>query len=495
MLRQRYSPALWLLSLVAAGVGTLAQAAPAAEKLPAPSKYAIFMQGKRIGTATNKYAWGTLGAKKVLLMDSDMNMTLQVLTTVEQKVRMRHTLDMQGRPLAVRSQNESLGRTTQVDAKFFPNRVECQIDAGGTKSTRTVPIPKGVTLLGDPEMGNKQQATSVFKIGQKKRYHIFDPTTLAIHSVDMHVLRKEAVKVNGKSRQAFVVRSTNAATGESTQWITPGGELLIEESKFGIRVVREDLGQVAPPTASAEYTPPQDFAVATAIQVDTKIPNPRELKSLEVKITGVPEAKFVLADGRQQVAQQKVGAQTQYTYTLTAVTPADKSGTPAAEPDSSRWLKDAPYLGSGNLVLQRQAKIVVGGETDRLAIAKKIRDFVHKHMKEQRNIGVPRSAPEILKSRDGVCRDYATLFTALARASGVPTRICTGIVYHKDRFFYHAWAECQVGTEDVWVPFDPTLPMDFVDATHIKFAHGDPTDMYQAVPIVGRIKVEVVSFK
>ena len=117
-------------------------------------------------------------------------------------------------------------------------------------------------------------------------------------------------------------------------------------------------------------------------------------------------------------------------------------------------------------------------------------------MEKPTNVGTPRSAVEILRSRDGVCRDYATLFTAVARAAGVPTRLCSGIVYFKDAFYYHAWVECQLTPGiDGWYPFDATLDDDFVDATHVKFAQGDPADMFGAVRVVGQIQAEILDHK
>src|SRR5947209_1869987 len=89
-----------------------------------------------------------------------------------------------------------------------------------------------------------------------------------------------------------------------------------------------------------------------------------------------------------------------------------------------------------------------------------------------------RCRPTSMRRR--VCLDYATLYAALARAAGVPTRLCAGIVYAQGKFYYHAWAESYVGQ---WVAFDPTLydpeqPVAYVDATHIKFAQGDVTGMF-----------------
>jgi transglutaminase-like putative cysteine protease len=136
-------------------------------------------------------------------------------------------------------------------------------------------------------------------------------------------------------------------------------------------------------------------------------------------------------------------------------------------------------------------------------------------MRPETDIGVIRAASEVLTHPVGVCRDYAILFTALARAAGVPARVCGGIVYFRDGFYYHAWSEVGVqafrrsGVQEssperpnartperlTWVAFDATLPTDFVDATHLKFAQGDPTAMFQAVRVVGQLKAEVLDYQ
>ena len=51
--------------------------------------------------------------------------------------------------------------------------------------------------------------------------------------------------------------------------------------------------------------------------------------------------------------------------------------------------------------------------------------FVHGHLEQKLVPGVP-SALETLKSRVGDCNEHATLFAALARSLGVPTRIAVG---------------------------------------------------------------------
>ena len=70
-----------------------------------------------------------------------------------------------------------------------------------------------------------------------------------------------------------------------------------------------------------------------------------------------------------------------------------------------------------------------------------------------------------LQTLSGDCTEHTVLFIALARAAGIPARICSGIVFVKDAFYYHFWPEVYVGK---WVQMDPTLDQVIADANHIQ---------------------------
>lgn len=87
-------------------------------------------------------------------------------------------------------------------------------------------------------------------------------------------------------------------------------------------------------------------------------------------------------------------------------------------------------------------------------------------------------APEVLRRRSGSCSEFSYLFSALCRASGIPTRfvgasICPILVHDapfQDRG-QHRWVEVYLPGHG-WVPFDPTLDrsrrprQDFVGTHH-----------------------------
>ena len=104
-------------------------------------------------------------------------------------------------------------------------------------------------------------------------------------------------------------------------------------------------------------------------------------------------------------------------------------------------------------------------------------------------VGIP-SALETLKTRKGDCNEHSTLFIALARAVGIPTRMVTGLVYIKGRFGYHAWVE--VKGRDGWVNVDPTWKQMPVDVGHIAMLRGGLSKQAQLTQLMGRLQIEVV---
>lgn len=80
----------------------------------------------------------------------------------------------------------------------------------------------------------------------------------------------------------------------------------------------------------------------------------------------------------------------------------------------------------------------------------------------------------VLEHREGVCDELTSLFIAMARSLGIPSRFVAGVSYtdleeFDDPWGPHGWAEVYfpgVG----WVPIDVTYGQyGFVDATHVKF--------------------------
>lgn len=456
------------------------------------ARYGVYLLQSRIGSMQTKSYPVRFEGKRAVRMDATTDVKVTALGgTVEQSMSLSEWLDAQGHPLFSKVEMTSLGRTTRIDARYFPRQVVCSLDAGGQKSSKTVPIPAGVSLASDPTVtGTTGNAAP--KVGKKETLYFFEPVTLTIQKVQLEVVKTEKRSVGGKQVQAFLIRSRNSYTGGSQTWVDGRGELLEDNNPIGIRLVREDVDA----GATAAYVPPKDFAVETSVRTAVSLPEPRKTGYLKLKVSGIPDETLILSDARQRVLnREKVGETWSATYEIQSRELPQQSLPLAAPGATGDGLGDAPYLGTTNASIRKVARELAEGAPDRAAVARRVRAWVKGHMEKPTNVGTPRSAVEILSSKDGVCRDYATLYAAIARAAGVPTRICSGMVFFGEGFFYHAWVEAKLTDGvDGWYAFDPTLNDDFVDATHVKFAQGDPLQMYTAVRVVGHIQAVIQEF-
>ena len=476
-----------LLLLVGARLGFTAE-----PNKSSTNYYGVYLNDSRIGRAVNTRRPTQHKGQPAILLTTSTSIKLRALGDVEIQIDMSHLIGADGRPISLRMVTKSSGQEVSVDARYYANRIEAVQTTGGKSSQKTIPIPAGITLIGDPDLEFQgKSAKQALQVGVKRTFHFFEPVSLTIQRLDIEVLRKEEREFKGEKVTAFLVRAHSELLGTSEKWLDESGRLLEDTSATGIRLVLETSAG-APEKA---YAPPQDFALVTAVRTKKPLRNPRKLRALSIRFSGLPNRGLVLSDARQTAsAVRKDGNTYSAAYQIT-VTDPPRHGLALLPPNASTaYLQDGPLLGIREGEIAKQARQITGAETDRAEVARRIRAWVYGHMAKPTNIALPRRAEEILSSKEGVCRDYATLFTALARSAGIPTRICAGVVYHRNRFFYHAWVECQLQEgANGWTPFDPTLPTDFVDATHIKFVQGEPADIYKVAGLVGSLKAEVLT--
>jgi hypothetical protein len=97
----------------------------------------------------------------------------------------------------------------------------------------------------------------------------------------------------------------------------------------------------------------------------------------------------------------------------------------------------------------------------------KIVAFVHKFVKPHLSGELP-NIHDLMERKQGDCKSYALLVNNLARASGIPAREVSGLLYMGDdtkAFGGHAWNE--VVLNGAWVPVDATFGETEVNATHL----------------------------
>jgi transglutaminase-like putative cysteine protease len=289
---------------------------------------------------------------------------------------------------------------------------------------------------------------------------------------------KELIKI-GETEQTIFRLKESFQGMETTSWVSQDGVTIKEESALGFMMLNESRTEAMKRDKGG---PVVDIISLTMIPSDP-IKEPSQVTYLRARLKGVPLQGFQLDNDRQTLKEDVIEVR--------------KEDHPAAYllPYSGKELAD--YLMPNALIQSDDKKImdqtarILSGEKNAYEAAKKLNDWVYHALTKKPVVSIP-SAIEVLNQREGDCNEHTALYTALARAAGIPTRMAAGIVYMENGFYYHAWPEVWVGT---WMAVDPTFNQFPADATHIRFATGNLDRQSDIIKLVGKLKVEVLEYR
>lgn len=389
-------------------------------------------------------------------------------------------------PLKESFSMSSGGKTTTVTSKFTKTSIECEVSAGSGFSTKSIPIPEGTELIADPLFTTPDKFPEV---GKEYSLRYFNPLTLSLEDLKIRVEKREKITVGGKSLDTVLLKNMTPM-GDMDVWQEADGAIVQVKGMMGITMTRMSRAEAL---AVGDEGTAEDFAVLTSAKSDKPIPHPREVKSLTAVLTGIDDPTMLITDSRQKAGavEGRPGA-ANFVIKATRFDESKSSQLPIRAPSLHEYMIATPYVDSDAGPVLRQAQEIVGAEKNAYLACSKIRAWVYGNLKVKSDIGITRSGSDVLKSKVGVCRDYAILFASLARSARIPSKVVSGLIYTDGAFYYHAWVECYVGK---WIPFDATLPSNFVDATHVKLAEGDATSMFGLAKVIGSLKVEVKEAK
>lgn len=468
----------------AGGVATAAPTAVRAEE----SWFGAYLQGRKIGYMSEAVRPVERDGQPRVEYSSTNYAVLDVLgQRMEQTSAYVSLCDAEFRPLQLDFTLRSAGRSQAVSATFTATQITCQKTSEGHTTTTSVPIPEGVKLVVDAQA---VIAEGGLKIGDSTQVHQFNPVSLEVEACTLTAVRREPLALPGETVGALVMKMDTPMV-QAEAWIDDQGRLLqlvspMMQGKLEFKRETED-------SATADLTeagPRIDLVVATSIVPDQPILDAPRTSRLVLRVEGLGRLKQVPSDGWQRVEPLPDGSH-RVTIDAAAGPPAAPRKLPlTVAAELQPYLAANPYLEADHPEMKAAAQQVLAGETDVATAIGKLRDWVNGRIRWQSNIGLFRSGLEVLRDPSGVCRDSAALYTALARAAGIPTRVCAGLVYVNGAFLGHAWAESWCGQ---WLPVDATLRGRFVNATHLKLAQGDKyTCVFEMLPALGSLQIQVL---
>ena len=367
-------------------------------------------------------------------------------------------------------------------------------------------IPAAAMLVGDPEVGKTVTIAS------------FDPSTMAAKDLTLRFAAEslftlvDSAKFDSTSMK-FVsaltdtVRAWNLVPTEGqgfSGWVDAQGRVVQSSQAGGIvlkriayeiafenwRRARIASGGTAAGSGATGATTGgrtvSDILEGTAIAANA-IPGRSGATQLRVRLSGTSLEGFDLQGGRQRREGNELTVRRESNETLTP----DWS---LAGPQTGFRTRFAAELANEPLMQVNDPQIVAlalriaGNERDPRIVAERINKWVFDSLAKEITISIP-NAVQVLRTRRGDCNEHTQLFTALARAVGIPTRIATGLAYVNGKFYYHAWPEIRLRD---WVAVDPTFGQFPADAAHLRFVRGGLTRQGELLRLVGTLRIEVL---
>lgn len=342
-----------------------------------------------------------------------------------------------------------------------------EFDAGGSPGAGRVPLSGPVHVPASA----RALAAAHLAPGWEGEFAVVDPLGWGTDAMRIRVLERDRRDGIPAWRLEETWRGVRA-----TVWMDDSGRVLAEAGPLGLEMRLETTGSAVPASAVL------DVAAATAIEVGA-IPEARTRVGLRLRFAGVPPAAIPSGPG-QRVAADGV-------LLLKRVEPEDAGDFVLPHPEAAsmaEYLAAEPLLPADHPRLRTLVAEVLGGETEGLVVARKLAEWVHAYLEKVPSAGVP-DALAVLDAGRGDCNEHAMLFTALARAAGVPARVVAGLVFVDGRFVYHAWSEVHGAVG--WLPVDPALGQFPADVTHIALVRGDLARQAELVALVGRLQLRV----
>ncbi len=163
-----------------------------------------------------------------------------------------------------------------------------------------------------------------------------------------------------------------------------------------------------------------------------------------------------------------------------------------SNPAGAGFVGSEPLVQSDDPRIIQATRKVTRGARGTWDAAEKIGEYLYAKIDKSARPTIP-SALEVLDSMTGDCNEHSALFCAMARSAGIPTKICSGVVYVNGQFGYHAWNEVLVGS--TWLPIDSTLGRIRMSAITVKLTEGGLAQQAKIAHLIGKLEIQIEKFE
>ena len=349
----------------------------------------------------------------------------------------------------------------QIEGRIVDGIAHVKTTLNGETTESEIPVPPGTI---SEHTGVASLLTQEgLKIGDKRTFHIFVFDLLKPVKTEIEVLREETLTYQSKEKQVYVLQQTMDVMNGITAklWIDPDGvNYRTEVPLMGLSMVTTKTDKETALAGTEEV----DVVLKTRILPSGRLPIPKaKYLEAEVKLPTGNIAEVVMSTRRQKLEVNTAHAG-KLSIQVPLIVAEDCLALPIQSPEGE-FLAASAYIQANHPDIQAKAAEILEDEVNSWRAAEKLCRWVYTSINDKKMSGGFASSLTVLQSLSGDCTEHTVLFIALARAAGIPARICSGVVFAKDAFYYHFWPEVYVGK---WVQMDPTLDQLIADANHIQ---------------------------
>ena len=348
----------------------------------------------------------------------------------------------------------------QVEGRIVDGVAHIKTTLNGETTESEVPVPPDTI---SELIGVESLFRTGLKIGDKRNFHIFSFDLLKPVKTEIEVEAQNTLTYQSGEKQVYVLRQTMDMMNGITSkiWIDADGITYRTETPLmGLSMVTTKTDKETALGDIEEI----DVVLKTRILPSGKRPTPKA-KNFEADVKLVSGN---ITDAIMSTSQQKLALNDAQSGRLSIQVPtvvAEDCPDLPIQGAEDKFLGASAYIQTDAPAIRAKAEEVLDGEVNSWRAAEKLCEWVYTSITDKKMSGGFGSSLTVLETLSGDCTEHTVLFIALARAVGIPARICSGVVFAKDAFYYHFWPEVYVGR---WVQMDPSLGQNIADANHIQ---------------------------
>ncbi len=436
-------------------------------QLPQEDWMELRLMDTKVGYAHTYMEKSTYGNEDAIKIRAEMVMEIRRLGGALRLNRTKEShLTMDLKPLHFVYNSNETGQDKLVEGKVDGGILHVKTILSGDTTESIKPFPENVIF---EEMLSYIAFQRGLKVGDEYTVDVFNVEFLKPVKTTVEILREDTVSHEGKSVSVRVLEHNMDVMGgmRVNEWLGLDGTTY--RTEMGTMGLTMELIKADMETALGEVGE-VDVIISTKLFLKGMPPMP----GCDNFKARVQLSEGNLSETVMSTERQKLTLDADMSSGILEVCPLniDEQSAltlPINDDEVAKFLQSTVYVQADDASIREKASEIIGDETNSWRAAKIIYKWVYESIyNKSLKVGFG-SAKQTLETLEGDCTEHTVLFIALARAAHIPARICSGIVYHRDAFYYHFWPEVYVGK---WIEMEPTLGQLQADATHIKLTGG-----------------------